>query len=55
LGPEHARIAQGRTAGGESTKDVSYTEIQARYRSIVIGRAANIVAALIGAGIAHLA
>ena len=38
----------------ESTKNVSYTEIQARYRSIVIGTAANIVAALIGASIAHL-
>jgi hypothetical protein len=38
----------------ESTKDVTYSEIQAKYRASLIGTAANIVAALIGAGIAYL-
>jgi len=33
---------------------VPLAETQVRYRSFVIGTAANIVAALIGAGIAHL-
>jgi hypothetical protein len=32
----------------------SFTEVQAKYRTIVIGTGANIVAALIGAGIAYL-
>jgi len=37
-----------------ASKDLSYIEIQAKYRSVTIGTAANIVAALMGAGIAHL-
>jgi hypothetical protein len=38
----------------ESTKDVSYTEVQARYRAFVIGTGANLVAALAGAAVAQL-
>ena len=38
----------------ESTNIVSFTEVSAKYRSIMLGTAANIVAALIGAGISHL-
>ena len=38
----------------ESVKSVSYAEMRVRYRTTVIGTAANIVAALIGATLAHL-
>jgi len=37
-----------------SMGDQPFTEVQAKYRTIVIGTGANIVAALIGAGIANL-
>jgi hypothetical protein len=38
----------------ESSNKVTFTEVSAKYRSIMVGTGANIVAALIGAGLAHL-
>ena len=38
----------------ETMKDVTYSDVVVKYRSTVIGTGANLVAALIGAGIAYL-